>query len=106
MNKRKDAEKFIEEFQRDSDKTRKKMLEEARHAAESVIPSIKEYLGDSSLEVTVEDLDVAGAITGPNSFSLNFTRFLTIPGRKPDYDAILGLAQHEKIHLERNFLML
>jgi len=103
MDKRKDAEKFIEEFQRDLDKTRKKMLEEARHRAESVIPSIKEDLGDSSLEITVEDLGVGGAVTGPKSFSLGYTHFLTILGRKPDYDEILGLAQHEKIHLEREF---
>jgi hypothetical protein len=104
MDKRKDAEKFIEQFQIDLDKTRKKMLEEARYAAEPVIPSIKEDLGDNSLEITVEDLGVAGAITGPNSFSLNYREFLTdVFGRKPDYDAILGLAQHEKIHLEREF---
>lgn len=103
MDENQNLQERLKKLEKEFDEIKRKHLEKARYIAESVIPSIKEDLGDNSLEITVEDLGVAGAITGPKSFSLNYTRFLTILGRKPDYDEILGLSQHEKIHLEREF---
>lgn len=101
MNENKDPEKFLKKL---FEKFRKRKLKEARHIAESVIPSIKKDLGDDSLEISIEDQEVAGIVGDSNSFSLNYTRFLPdIFGNKPHYDYILGLAQHEKIHLEKEF---
>jgi hypothetical protein len=103
MGKHQDLREYLKEWEKDFEKIKKRDIEKARHIAESVIPSIKEDLGDDSLEINIEGLDVSGVVTGPNSFSLNYTEFLTILGTKPDYDAILGLAQHEKMHLEKEF---
>lgn len=104
MDEHQDPGKILKKLERDFEEFDKKRLEDARRISESVIPSIKKDLGDDSLEITVEHQNVAGTITGSNSFSLSCTRFLPdLFGNKPTYDYILGLAQHEKIHLDKEF---
>jgi len=103
MDKHQDLQEFLKKWEKDLVENKKRDIEKARHIAESVIPSIREDLGDTSLEITVGNHGFAGVVTGPNSFSIDYSRFLSNIFEKADYDSILGLAQHEKMHLEKEF---
>lgn len=104
MDEHKDLEDILEEIGTGFIKFRKERIEKARRIAEPIIPSIKEDLGDNSLEITVENHGVAGRLIDSNSFSLGYTRFLPDTfGDEPNYDDVLGLAQHEKVELDERF---
>jgi hypothetical protein len=103
MGKHQDLQEYFKKWEKDLEENKKRDMEKARRTAESVISSIREDLGDTSLEITVGNHDFAGVVTGPNSFSIDYSRFLSNIFEKADYDSILGLAQHEKMHLEKEF---
>lgn len=103
MGKHQDLQEYLKKLGREFEEDKKRDIEKARHIAESVIPYIREDLGDTSLEITVGNHGSAGVVTGPNSFSINYSRFLSNIFEKADYDSILGLAQHEKLELEKEF---
>jgi len=94
---------YLNDARRKMAELKKKDLEKARYIAAKIIPSIREDIGDDSLQIDVEEIETGATTPKKGVMSLNYTVFLDGFSSQSDYDRILALVQHEVTHWYKEF---